>query len=233
MKSANKMQQVITQIAQKHGFDLTAPSTHLRLELKAYDPLVIEKIDQQLVRVAHYYMPKGIYMADPEIIFFTGTGPWLPMAVTQLIGGFRPYAQRSATGELVSLQKPALQRDLAEFADDWATNIKHQGWLDKGQRGTLVTPNTEQRFPLGSLLVTPGADEALKAVGCDSAELFKRHQARDYGELDEADIPLNEESLVQLEGRIMSVYGLTTGDKVWVITDGDWGRTTILLPEEY
>ena len=233
MKSANKMQQVITQIAQKHGFDLIAPSTHLRLEMKAYDPLVIETIDHHLVRIAHYYMPKGIYMADPEIIFYIGTGSWVPIAVTQLIGGFRPYAQLSEAGELVSLKKTALQRDLAEFADDWATNIKHQGWLDNGQRGTLVTPNTEQRFPLGSLLVTPGADEALKTAGCDSTELFKRHQAHDYGELDEADIQLNDESITHLEGRIMSVYRLTTGDKVWVITDADWGRTTILLPEEY
>lgn len=33
--------------------------------------------------------------------------------------------------------------------------------------------------------------------------------------------------------RVLSAYTLTTGVKLWVITEADRSATTILLPEEY
>jgi hypothetical protein len=232
MKSSKKMQQIVTQIAKKHDFDLTSTSTHLRLEMKHMDPLVIEKLDQHLLSVAHYYMPKGIYLADPEIIFCTGTSQWVPIAVTQLMGGFRRYARLSADGD-VSIVEPKLQQDLADFADQWAENIKAQAWLERGRCKEHMTPNFQRRFPLGRLLVTDGAKGALEQAGQDSSEFFIRHQAGDYGEIDKEDVSRNVENLEGLGGTIMSSYFLYTRTKIWVITDADWGRTTILLPEEY
>ena len=227
------MQHIVTRIAQKHGFDLTTPSTYLRLEMEHMDPLVIEKVDRHLLSVAHYYRPKGLYLADPEIVFFTGSEQWVPIAVTQMIGGFRLYARLSTEGDLGSIIEPKLQRDLAGFANQWADNLKAQAWLEDGHCKEQMTPNFERRFPLGRLLVTNGAKAALEQAQQDSADFFARHQTGDYGELDQEDVCSNAENLKGLGGIIMSSYFLDTGTKIWVITDADWGRTTILLPEEY
>ena len=227
------MQQIVTQIAKKHGLDLSAPSTHLKLEMEHFDPLVIEKIDRHLLSVAHYYISKGIYKADPEIIFYTGDGQWVPMAVTQMLRGFRIYARFSPKGDLTGPVDLKPQADLAGFAGWWATNIKDQNWLKDGQCVTLETPNTQRRFPLGRLLVTSGAASALEQAGQEHVEFFARHQSGDYGVLDGIDKQQNDASLKWLGGMIMSAYFLATNVKLWVITDADWGRTTILLPEEY
>ena len=64
------------------------------------------------------------------------------------------------------------------------------------------------------------------------SELFHRHQAGDWGEVDEHDRQENELSL--REGfRLMSVYTLPNGVKLWVITEWDRSVTTVLLPDEY
>ena len=34
-------------------------------------------------------------------------------------------------------------------------------------------------------------------------------------------------------GRILSAYTLPSGATIWIITEADRSRTTILLPEEY
>ena len=33
--------------------------------------------------------------------------------------------------------------------------------------------------------------------------------------------------------RILSAYTLTTGTKIWIITEADRSATTLLLPEDY
>jgi hypothetical protein len=88
------------------------------------------------------------------------------------------------------------------------------------------------RFPLGQTVATPGALEALKQAGQDAAALLARHQSGDWGDLDEADKRENEVSL-EKGFRLLSAYTLTTGVKVWIITERDRSATTILLPAEY
>ncbi|MCB0169711.1 MAG: hypothetical protein KDJ97_04090 [Anaerolineae bacterium] len=96
-----------------------------------------------------------------------------------------------------------------------------------------VTPNTERRFALGQLHHTPGATDALQAAEQSPMALLARHQRGDWGELVKADQRQNDLSVKQLWGRIMSAYRLTTGQKIWVITEWDHSYTTMLLPEEY
>jgi hypothetical protein len=88
------------------------------------------------------------------------------------------------------------------------------------------------KFPLGQTLATPGALEALQAAGQDPADLLARHNAGDWGDLDAEDKQENELSLKQ-GFRLLSAYHLTTGVKVWIITEADRSATTILLPSEY
>lgn len=62
--------------------------------------------------------------------------------------------------------------------------------------------------------------------------LLQRHQGGDWGELDAEDQQENDFS-VQQGLRILSAYTLTTGVKVWLITEYDRSYTTLLLPSEY
>ena len=44
MKTSKKMQEVVTQLAAKHGLDLGQPGTRLRLDMPGFDRLVIEPL---------------------------------------------------------------------------------------------------------------------------------------------------------------------------------------------
>ena len=88
------------------------------------------------------------------------------------------------------------------------------------------------RFPFGQVVATPGALEALEEAGERPATFLKRHIAGDWGEVDEHDRQENERSLT--DGcRLLSAYTLSTGTKLWIITEADRSSTTLLLPSEY
>ena len=87
-------------------------------------------------------------------------------------------------------------------------------------------------FPLGQVVATPGALRVLYEADDEPLHYMLRHQQGDWGEVPPEDAAENELSVK--EGfRIMSVYTLGTGIKVWVITESDRSATTILLPREY
>ena len=92
--------------------------------------------------------------------------------------------------------------------------------------------NVQPRFSLGQLVSTPGAIEAMEKVGQNPHQLVRRHQSGDWGEVSPDDAQENELSIV-LGFRLMSVYTMSDGTKVWVITEADRAVTTILLPSEY
>lgn len=88
------------------------------------------------------------------------------------------------------------------------------------------------RFPFGQIVATPGALHALEEAGERPATFLKRHVVGDWGEVDEQDQQENERSLA--DGcRLLSAYTLSTGTKLWIITEADRSSTTLLLPSEY
>lgn len=88
------------------------------------------------------------------------------------------------------------------------------------------------RFPLGNLVVTPGASILLERLRLPSLPLFRRHSMGDWGEVDGHDKRANERDL-KTGGRLLSAYRLSDGTPVWVITEADRSATTLLFPEEY
>jgi len=87
-----------------------------------------------------------------------------------------------------------------------------------------------QRFPLGQLLITPGALDTLDAE--EILASIARHACGDWGEVSDEDWQSNEEA-VGLRLRIFSVYLDRNGTKFWIITEADRSATTVLMPEEY
>lgn len=130
MNTAVHMQKIITELAAKHGLDLTARESALKLHREVYMPLVIEKIGSNLVSVAHYYTQNGDAIADPDMEFFTGYNEWVPIAITQAYGGYQRAAEFNSDCTKIVRYAPKLVRSLAAFANQWAQNIRAQGWLD-------------------------------------------------------------------------------------------------------
>ncbi|MHB0960069.1 MAG: hypothetical protein ACYC0X_19960 [Pirellulaceae bacterium] len=98
--------------------------------------------------------------------------------------------------------------------------------------------NGKSKFTLGRLMATSGALAALEESSQTATEFLSRHAMGDWGdELCEEDKQLNDQS-VSDGSRILSAYRLSTGEKLWVITEaeddnGHRAATTILKPDEY
>ena len=90
----------------------------------------------------------------------------------------------------------------------------------------------KQLFSLGQIVATPGALEALEEARQAPLHLLNRHLIGDWGDLDKEDIKANNDALIYGD-RLFSAYRLTTGEKVWIITEADRSSTCILLPEDY
>lgn len=87
-------------------------------------------------------------------------------------------------------------------------------------------------FPLGQVVATPGALEALRIANQSHNEFLDKHVTGDWGECCDDDKRANELALEE-ETRIFSVYRTARGEKIWIITEADRSSTCILLPDEY
>ena len=95
-----------------------------------------------------------------------------------------------------------------------------------------VIENQAQLFPLGQIVATPGALEALESSGQTPAEFLTRHATGDWGDLSADDIAENEFS-IKNGFRLLSSYLTASGQRLWVITEAQRDLTTLLLPDEY
>ena len=98
----------------------------------------------------------------------------------------------------------------------------------------MYTKDSTGRFPLGQIVISPGAIDLLDKVGVLAHGLVERHVKGDWGDLLDFDSAQNEEAVVK-GYRIMSKYILSEEDEdvIWIVTEADRSSTTILLPEEY
>lgn len=87
-------------------------------------------------------------------------------------------------------------------------------------------------FPLGQVVATPGALDALEEAEQSPLYFLQRHQTGDWSEMVEED---QEENRLSVEKglRVFSSYKMKSGKKLWVITEWDRSVTTLLLPQEY
>ena len=93
------------------------------------------------------------------------------------------------------------------------------------------------KFPLGQIVATPGALEALAESGQTPDFFLAKHASGDWGEVCDGDKKLNDEALAD-GGRLLSAYCTLENERLWVITEAadDSGKrlaTTILLPSQY
>ena len=135
MKDSPKMKEVVEQLAQMHGVDLTQIGTSFRLDLPNFDCLVVERINNEKISVAHLYEVQDQSIPEPDVEFYLGIPQqWIPMNITQTFTGFVGYAVIPASDQpKLAIINRRGQADLAEFTEQWARNIEAQGWVENGQ----------------------------------------------------------------------------------------------------
>jgi hypothetical protein len=89
-------------------------------------------------------------------------------------------------------------------------------------------------LPLGRVFASIGVIAAFaEALETDSPDVYlKRHAIGDWGEVNRQDWNANEHAL-EHGLRVLSAYTLSTGEKIWIITEADRSSTMIFLPAEY
>lgn len=95
-----------------------------------------------------------------------------------------------------------------------------------------MTQPIRVRFPLGRIVATPGALDALQKNEQQALELLSRHAGGDWGTVCAEDAQANDFA-VRDGLRVLSAYCLHDGTRLWIITECDRSVTTLLLPEEY
>jgi len=94
-------------------------------------------------------------------------------------------------------------------------------------------PNHQQPlFRLGTVLITPGAILALVEANQSALALLECHAYGDWGDLATEDWQANDQALTE-GSRLFSAYTLTTGVRIWIISEWDRSATTLMLPSEY
>jgi hypothetical protein len=88
-------------------------------------------------------------------------------------------------------------------------------------------------LPLGKVYASIGAIAAFaEAPNEEPDNYLLRHANGDWGELDEHDRKANEYA-VEHALRVLSAYTLSSGEKIWIMTEADRSSTCLLLPSEY
>jgi hypothetical protein len=86
------------------------------------------------------------------------------------------------------------------------------------------------KFRLGRIVSTSNALSQLTHE--DILTAIQRHQAGDWGDVDQHDQQANNQALI--EGtRLLSVFYSQRGIRFWIITEADRSVTTVLMPEDY
>ena len=83
---------------------------------------------------------------------------------------------------------------------------------------------------LGRVVITPNALDQLTPA--DIQRGLQRHQAGDWGELDEHDRQENDTAL-RTGLRLLSAYRAASGVTFWIITESGRSATTLLMPDDY
>lgn len=87
-------------------------------------------------------------------------------------------------------------------------------------------------LPLGQIVATPAALTALVLADENPFPYIVRHATGDFGDVDAEDAQLNRDAIMNGD-RVLSAYTLSSGEKIWIITEADRSVTTILLPSDY
>jgi hypothetical protein len=87
-------------------------------------------------------------------------------------------------------------------------------------------------FQPGRILATPAALRAMQEAVAQPRDYLQRHLSGNWGVVNNEGRHANDRA-VREGKRILSVYRLNDGTKIWITTEADRSATIILLPSEW
>jgi len=100
---------------------------YLKLRASGFMDLVIERIGENEISLAHYYEQNGDLVADPEM-----TVRVLPEGFAEALSFSMPgmgiYQEVYFERDGKKYMRPRLKQDQNAFLDKWLMNLKHQGF---------------------------------------------------------------------------------------------------------
>jgi hypothetical protein len=96
----------------------------------------------------------------------------------------------------------------------------------------MIAVPANRIVPLGQIVATPAALEAIEDADQEPKEFLARHRQGDWGDVCGDDWEANDRDLDE-GNRLLSAYQTGKGVNLWVITEADRSSTCLLLPEEY
>lgn len=91
------------------------------------------------------------------------------------------------------------------------------------------------KFEPGRIVTTMGVKELSdvnRGFAAHVEQSLRRHLAGDWGDLCEEDKAINEEAL-RGNATLHSIYSNDGMPEIWIMTEWDRSRTTVLFPDEY
>ena len=134
MNKAEGMKNYITDLAQKHGVDLSLPGAELCLEMEGFDPLYIKNVGKNYISVVRPNQADSDKVFSPEVTFFTGHSEWMPVRIEDTVSGLRLYDQLAEDQSPTEPVTPEGEFDPATFCRSWACILEGQGWLENATR---------------------------------------------------------------------------------------------------
>lgn len=119
--------------------DMSKIGDHKTIENSPFMPLSIEVIDKQgtnglRISICHYGSQNGDLMRDPEICFIkvpgiAGKGIYAPYYYRNDYLGVEQFPVEFDSNGAVKSTKFGMQKDIVAFANQWAKNLKEQGFV--------------------------------------------------------------------------------------------------------
>ncbi len=129
MSGKLEIQTISEKILIKHGIDPSVQEFFLKLRMRNYDDLVIEKEGAQVLVGHYYHHPCRDLLSDPVLAFDYNQGDWFPVRIEQTTFGDTICSYVENGKRMIY---PARIKEFKSFQRMFARNIREQGWLDRG-----------------------------------------------------------------------------------------------------
>lgn len=126
-----EIQNIVENILLKHGIDPSEHSYYLKLCMRNYDDLVIEKEGEQVLVGHYYHHPSGDLLSDPVLAFNYNGGYWFPVRIEQTTFGDTICSYIEKEKRMIYHAKI---KEFRSFQRMFARNIREQGWLERGAK---------------------------------------------------------------------------------------------------
>ena len=133
MLSSPAMKAFVTRLAKLHDTQFILCPRERRLYLQREGlPCLGVVMGEETVSISLEEIWDGEPYLNPEVLFYTGTGQFVPIYSSRLGEKDRFYARRTGNrGELVPVTgTEEHQAEEARFCDKWARELETQGWLE-------------------------------------------------------------------------------------------------------